>query len=135
MVRTIKQGHLDINHREASQDAGRNRFEQTLLNSRNIFTWNRTTLDHINEFESLTRLIRLHRNPYMSVLTLTARLLDELAFDFHLLLDRFAVGNLRSTYVSFNTELTLHSIDNNIEMQLTHTGNDRLTGLFVSTNA
>src|SRR5690606_4365997 len=93
MVGTIKQGNLDIHNREASKNTGRYRFAQTLFNCRNELTWNSTTLDLINEFKALARLVRLHDDPYVTILTLTTGLLDELAFNFNLLLDRFSIGN------------------------------------------
>jgi hypothetical protein len=134
MVGTVKQGNLDINNRESGKNTGRYRFAQTLFNCRNELTRNSTTLDLINEFKALARFVRLHGDPDVAVLTFTTGLLDELAFDFNLLLDRFTVGNLRRTNVGFHIEFALHAIHQNFQVQFTHTGNNGLAGLFIGTD-
>lgn len=68
----------------------------------------------------------------MTELTTTTGLTNELAFDLDVVLgDGFTVGNLRLTDVRLNVELATHTVDENVEVQLTHTGNDGLTSLFV----
>ena len=71
----------------------------------------------------------------MTVLTATAGLLDELAFDLDRLADRFAVGHLRRTHIGFHAEFALHAVNQNFQMQFTHTGNDGLTGFFIGAHA
>ena len=50
------------------------------------------------------------------------------------LLDGLAVSNLRLTNVSLNLELTLHTVNDDVQVQLTHTTNFGLTGFFVQRN-
>ena len=71
----------------------------------------------------------------MAVLTATARLANKLAFDLGSRRDAFTICNLWLTDVRFNTELTAHTVDDDIEVQLTHTGYNRLAGLFVCPHA
>ena len=59
--------------------------------------------------EALAGFLRLDREHHVTVLTLTARLTDELAFDVGgSLADRFAVSHLRLAHVGFHAELALH---------------------------
>ncbi|MNF01788.1 hypothetical protein D3C80_2008330 [compost metagenome] len=46
--------------------------------------------------------------------------------------NRFAVSNLRFTDVRFNVEFTLHTVNDDVEVQLTHTGDNSLVSFFVS---
>ena len=71
----------------------------------------------------------------MTVLTATAGLLDILAFDFDRLADRFAVSHLRRAHVRLHAEFALHAVNQNFQVQLTHTGDDGLTGFFVGVDA
>src|SRR5579864_7480419 len=48
--------------------------------------------------------------------------------------DRLTISNLRTTNIGFDFELTEHTVDNNFEVQLTHTANNRLSALFVGMN-
>src|SRR5438876_1053690 len=49
----------------------------------------------------------------------------------HLAADRLAVGDLRAADVRLDLELALHPVDEHLEVQLAHAGDDRLTGLLV----
>src|SRR5687768_4346669 len=70
----------------------------------------------------------------MTILTTPTRLLDELTLDLHLFLDSLTIGHLWRADIGFYAKLPLHSIYNNLEMQLTHAGNDSLSGLLVGTH-
>ena len=67
----------------------------------------------------------------MSVLTLTAALTDVLALDLNGLADGLSVRDLRLTDVRLDLELSQKSVDDDVEVQLAHTGDDGLTGLLV----
>src|SRR5690606_30243293 len=136
VVRTEEQCDLDVDHRVAGHHARRQGFLNTLVDCGNVFARNHTTLDGVDEFVAATRLERFELEHDVTVLTTTARLLDELAFDF---LDRlangFAVGHLRLADVGFHAELTAHAVDQNFEVQLAHAGNDGLAGFLVGGDA
>src|SRR5690606_10268253 len=94
VVRTEEQGHLDVHDRIAGQDARRQRFLDTLVHRGDVFARNHTALDGVDELVATTGLERLELEHHVTVLTATARLLDELAFDFVAgLADGFAVGD------------------------------------------
>ena len=62
----------------------------------------------------------------MTVLAATAGLANELAFLLDRFANRLAIRHLRLTDVRLDPELALHAIDDNVEVQLAHPGNDRL---------
>ena len=45
--------------------------------------------------------------------------------------DRLAVGNLRLAHVGLDLELTLHAVNQDVEVKLAHAGDDGLAGLLV----
>ena len=48
--------------------------------------------------------------------------------------DRFAICHARGTDIGLHVKLTQHAIHDNIEMQFTHPGYDRLAGIFIGAN-
>ena len=64
----------------------------------------------------------------MSVLSVTAGLSGVLGFCFDFFREGFAISNLRRTDVCLDLELSEQSVDNNLQMQLAHAGNDGLAG-------
>ena len=71
----------------------------------------------------------------MAVLAAAAGLAHELAFLLDLGADRLAVGDLRLADVRLDLELALHAVDDDLEVQLAHAGDDRLAGLLVGADA
>ena len=68
----------------------------------------------------------------MAVLAAAAGLADELALGVHDgLAGGLAVGDLRLTDVAINLELATQTVDDDLEVQLAHAGDDGLTGLVV----
>ena len=76
--------------------------------------------DGIHEFVACALLLRLELEIYMTILTTPTRLANKLTFLFDRSANSFAIGDLRLANVRLNTEFTLHAIDNDVEMQLTH---------------
>ena len=71
----------------------------------------------------------------MTVLTATAGLAHELAFLLDLGADRLAVGDLGLAHVGLDLELAAHAVDDDLQVQLTHAGDDGLTGFLVRVHA
>src|SRR3989339_99883 len=71
----------------------------------------------------------------MTVLSTTTRLTNELSFSIRIAFDRFAVADLWLTHITLHRELSLHAIDNDIQVQLSHTGNDDLVGFLIRAHA
>ena len=72
----------------------------------------------------------------MAVLALAARLADELALDLvDALADGLAVRDLRTADIRVDLELAHHAVDEDLEVQLAHAGDDRLPGLLIGVHA
>ena len=67
----------------------------------------------------------------MTILTVTTGLTYETSFCADRLSDGLFVGNLRGTYVSLDLKLSEETVNDNVEVKLTHTGDDRLSCLLV----
>ena len=67
----------------------------------------------------------------MTILTASTRLSDVLTFALSFLTDRFAVSDLRRTDLGLYLEFTAQTVDDDIQVQLTDTSDDRLSGLLV----
>src|SRR5690606_6495326 len=134
VVRTIKQRDLHIHHREACEHTVLELLLDTLIDSRNVFLGNHTAHDFVDEPVTFAGLPRLHLDPDVTVLTTTTGLTHELAFLLDFGTNGFAVSYLRLTNVRLYLELTLESVNDNVEVKLAHSRNNRLTRLFVRVN-
>ncbi|MNY69160.1 hypothetical protein D3C86_2070560 [compost metagenome] len=68
----------------------------------------------------------------MPILATAAGLLDELAFDLVAgLADGLAVSHLRLAHGGFDSELALHAVNQDFQVQLAHAGDDGLAGFLV----
>ena len=70
----------------------------------------------------------------MAKLTTTARLLLVNLFARCSLRNRFAIGDLRLTDICLDAEFALHAIDDDLEVKLAHSGDDRLAGFMIGRN-
>src|SRR5699024_3002571 len=136
VVSTIQQGSLDVHQREASEVAVLHGVLDTLVDRRDVLLRNTATGDLVDELVGLLgtlfRLQRLESNDHASELTGTTGLLLVRVLELlDRLLDGLAVSNLRSTNVCLDLELALHAVNQNVEVQLTHTADDGLAGLLV----
>src|SRR5205814_1694911 len=92
--------------------------------------------DLVDELVAGARLLRVQVDGRVAVLARAAGLADEPALD---LLgrtgDRLAVGDLRPADVRVDVELALQPVDDDLEVQLAHTGDQRLARLLVRGDA
>ena len=132
MIRTIPQGNLDINNRIASQNTGLHSTLDTVVDSRDVFLRDGTANDGVDELVTLAGLVGLDLDLNMTILALTTGLTCVLGLLVGLFADGLTVSNLRCTHVCFNLELTQQTVNDDLQVQLAHTGDDGLTGLFVS---
>src|SRR5690606_26099551 len=116
VVRTEEQRGLDVHDRVTRHHTCRQRFLNTLVHRGNVFARNHTALDGVHELIAAAGRQGLELQHDVAVLTATARLLDELAFDFFAgLADGFAVGDLGLAHVRFHAELTTHTVYEHFE--------------------
>src|SRR5690606_40607857 len=71
----------------------------------------------------------------MAELATATRLANELAFNLAGLGDLLAVRHLRLADVSVDVELATHAVDQDVQVQLAHAGDDGLASLFVGLDA
>src|SRR5207248_544527 len=99
-----------------------------LLDRRDELGRDGTTLDLVDEVEALARR-RLEVDLDDAELARAAGLAHEAALDVPgLALDGLAVGHLRAADVGLDRELALHAVDQHLEVQLAHAGDDGLAG-------
>src|SRR5690606_8773310 len=138
VIGTIVQRRFDTQQRIAGQTAVLHLLFDTLLNSRDVFLGNHTTNDLVHKDEVLAifniQRQRLKLHFYVTVLTTTTGLTNKLAFNVNRLADTLTVRNLRLPDVGLYLELATHTVNNDVQVKLTHTGDDGLAGLFVGAN-
>src|SRR5690606_10560119 len=110
----------------------------TFLNRRYKFTRNSTTEDIVNKLEVLIRIFflpifiyRTDTEEDISELTTTTGLLFQDFAVFNSCSKGFFISHLRSTLVYFYLKLATHTVYNNIQVQLTHTAQNGLSGIFI----
>ena len=70
---------------------------------------------------------RFHIDDNVAVLPPAATLTDMFAYNiFYFAGDRFFIRDLRPTDIRFQIEFALHAVNDNFQMQFSHSGNDRL---------
>ena len=133
MERTIDQSHFQLVKRITSQHTVLHSLLETFLYGRDEFLRNVTTLHLIDELQSTLEALvcRLHTNDDICELTTTSRLLFVNLAKLNRLRDSLLISNLRTALVTFNLELTTQTVDDDIQVKLTHTANNGLTCLLV----
>src|SRR5574343_570677 len=136
VVGTEGQRDLHVHHREAGQHTAVECFDHALFHRRDVLARHYTTLDFVQELETLAGFVGLQAEHHVAVLALAARLAHELAVHIgHRLAHGFAVGHLGLAHVGFHTELALHAVHDDFQVQLAHAGNDGLAGFLIGPHA
>ncbi len=123
--------YFKVNHFVAGKEAVLRRALNTLVDCGDIFLGNRTANRHILERVTGTGLAGNKVKFAVSVLTFTARLTLVHTFRVASLTERFAVSNLRRANVCFDFEFPQKSVNDNVEVKLAHTRDNRLTRFLV----
>ena len=131
MVRTVVDRDLDVDHRIARDDAVVHSLAHAVLDRVDELLRNDTADNLVLECEAFARLLRRELEPAMTILAMTARLTDKLAFRLCRLADRFAVRNLRIADIAVDLEFAQHAVNDDFQMKLAHARDDRLTRLLV----
>src|SRR4051812_31391050 len=135
VVLAVQQGSLDADHGVAGEDAVLHRVLHALVDRRDVLPRDATTGDLVLELvgravgrdlEGLDADLDLGELARATGLLLVrvVRALDGLA-------DRLAVGHLRLADVGLDVELAAHAVDEDLQVELAHAGDDRLAGLLV----
>ena len=134
MVGAVKYDNFDVNHWITSDNTGFHSFFNTVFYRSDVFTRNCTTYDLIFKFEASTWFLWNQFQPAVTILTTTTRLTYEFTFSFNSFTDSFAICYLRFTYVTIYFELTVHTVNDDIQVKFAHTRDNSLTCFFISTN-
>jgi len=136
VVAAVDERDADVDDGVAGEDARVHRLLDPEVDGRDVLLRNLAADDLVEELVALPRLGRLHVDHDVAVLALAAGLADEARDD---LLDRLAdglaVGDLRPADVRVDLPLAHQAVDDDLEVQLAHAGDDRLAGLLVGADA
>ncbi|CAB4572904.1 unannotated protein [freshwater metagenome] len=138
MVGTIYENALDAHHRVAGENTDRHSGLESSIHRRNVFARNATTGDLVGEFVDLVRrnFHRLERDLHLCELTGSTRLLlVGVVVLFDLSANGLAVRNLWLANVCLNVELATHAVDEDVEVELAHTGDNGLASFLVLLHA
>ena len=133
MVGTVVDSRLDTEHRVAAEDTALRSLLDTFVDRGNELLRDCTAGHGVDKLVGLLCVCihRLELDFTMAVLTLTAGLLDILGLDIHRLGEGLLVCNLRCADICLDIVLAEQTVDNDLEVQLAHSGDDGLTGLRV----
>src|ERR1700756_2549197 len=122
---------MQIDYRVAADDAVQHRLFDAFLNRRNILFRNSAADDLVLDLDSFSALTRFYVHNNVTILSATTGLLDQLTFTDGVLCNRLAVSDLWLFRLSIHLKFPEHAISNNFKMQLSHPGDDRLSGILV----
>src|SRR5699024_9390452 len=140
VVGTVDEGRLDVDHRVAGQDAVLHGVLDARVHGGDVLLGHAAAGDLVVELVGLALLDGLlvqglESDLHLRELTGTTGLL--LVGVVELVdgaLDGLAVGDLRLADIRLDLELTLHPVDEDVEVELAHAADDGLTGLLVQTH-
>src|SRR4051794_2361580 len=129
----IHQTHFNVNQIIAGEEATFHGIVNALFGWLNEFARNCSTLDLALEHKPFTRR-RFNLELDMRVLSTATSLLLEYFFSGSSLRNGFAIGDLRLADICFDAEFAFHAIDDDLEVQLAHAGNNCLAGFVIGRN-
>ena len=131
VVRAVVQLDAHVVDRIAREHAARERFLDAHVDRLDEFLRNRSALRLVLEDVTRARLAGIQMDLHVAVLAAAARLLRVLHFAVGRARERFLVRDLRLADGRLDAELALQPVDDDLEVQLAHAGDDDLTGLLV----
>src|SRR3989344_3700580 len=135
MIRTVVKRNLHIHNRESSENTLIQCFLNPLFNCSNKFFRNRSALDSINELKTSSPLFRFYTQPNMAILSTTSGLFDVFAFGLRFVGNSFFISNLWPANIYINPKFSLHAVNDNLQVQFTHSGNNRFRSFFITSNS
>ena len=136
VVGAVDELDLDVDDREAGEHAGAERLLDALVDRRDVLLGNRAADDLVLELVAVARLLRNDVDDDVAVLAAATGLAGELHVDVvDALAGGLAVRDLRLADVRLDLELAQQAVDDDLEVQLAHAGDDRLAGLRVGADA
>src|SRR6185312_142786 len=132
VVAAVDELDANVDDGVAGEDAAAHRFADSLVDRLDVLLGDLASDDLVLEDVAGAGLLRVQVDDGVAVLPRAARLPDELALDLlGRLGDRLAVRDLRAADVRLDVELALQAVDDDLEVELAHAGDDRLARLLV----
>src|SRR5262245_20501786 len=131
VVRAVEDGDLDVDHRVAGIDAGLEGLGDALVDRAHVLARDGPADDLVDELVARALLVGLGVEDDVAVLALAAGLAHEAAVALRGAADRLAVADLWAADVRSDLELPDHAVDDDVEVQLAHAGDERLAALRV----
>ena len=132
MVRAVDQRGTHVDHGVPGQDAGLQRLLDPLVHRRDVLPRDRPTDDLVDELVAAARARGFEVDLHHAVLAMAAGLADVAPHDLvDGSADRLPVGHLRLADVRSDVELAGQPVDQDLQVQLAHPGDQRLARLVV----
>ena len=128
---TVDERGLDVDDLIAAEDAGLHRTLDTLIHTGDILLGDRAAVDVVHELVALAGLVGFDGELDVRELAAAAGLAHKARVDGGGLGDGLLVGDLGLADVGLDLELTQQPVDDDLQVQLAHAGDDGLTGLLV----
>ena len=126
---------FEIDHREAGQIAPSRGFDDALFDRRDEVARNRSTEHFVGEFELLAARERLHPDPAVAELAVSAGLLLVPSLDVRLAANRLAIRNLRGVQLDVHVVALLQPADDDLDVLLARAREQELLGLRIAIEA
>ena len=133
---TVEQRYLQAIQRITGEHTVLHSDLEALLYTRDVLLRHVTTLDNVFELKTTREVsvCRLNANDDVSELTTTTGLFLINLTQLNRSTDSLTVSHLRTTLVTLYLELTFQTVDDDLQVELTHTRDNGLTRLLVGLN-
>src|SRR5665647_1336318 len=132
VVAAVDERYLDVDDRVVGEHAAGHGLLDPVVYRRDVLAWDDAAHDATLELVAASGEIGPHLDDHMTVLAATATLAHEAALDlFDLVADGLAVGDLRPADVGVDAELAHEPVDDDLEVEFTHSRDDGLPRLLV----
>ena len=135
MVRSVVERHLHVHDVVAGEHARLHRALDTRVDRRNEFLRNDAAGDGVDELVTLAGLVGFDLDLDVTVLTFTAGLTRVLGLLIDGFPDGLLVGDLRVADVCLDLEFAKQTVNDDLEVEFAHPGDDRLTRFLVGVGA
>src|SRR5690606_7147253 len=131
MVGAVHQANLEVDDREADERTAFGHRTDALVHRRNVFARDIAALDLVDELVAFATVRRTGDDLDATELAGTTRLLLVGVVDLDFAAQGLAVGHLGRAHIGLDLELALHAVDQNLEMEFTHSLDHGLAALVV----
>src|SRR4030095_6091951 len=130
MITTKNEPYLDVDHFITGEESSLHRIANSLFNWLDVLLRNCAASDLVDEDKPFARCwLNLQFN--VSILAATAGLFLVDFFSVRSPRNGFPICDLRLADIRFHTELALHTVHDDFEMELAHAGDDTLARLLI----